>query len=206
MPPRNVAILIFDDVEVLDFCGPFEVFSVTGKRNGSNPFNVYTVAEKTPTLARNKLSVNPHFLLDDCPPPDILVVPGGGGFHADGTPFGTRREMHNQRLLGWITQLLPHTEHMLSVCTGALVLGNAGLLNGLEMTTHHLALDALEQLVPEGHLVRDKRVVDNGQILLSAGVAAGIDASFHLIAKLLGEEVAHETARYIEYPWPGDGA
>ncbi len=89
----NVAVLIFDDVEVLNFCGPSEVFSVTGRRDDSNPFNVYTVAERTPVRARNALSVNPHYTFDTCPQPDILVVPGGGGKRADGTPFGTRKEL-----------------------------------------------------------------------------------------------------------------
>ncbi|MGI8934009.1 MAG: hypothetical protein ACR2FS_08035 [Phormidesmis sp.] len=92
MMTRNVAILIFNDVEVLDFAGPFEVFSVTGKRDGSNPFNVCTVAESATILARNALSINAHYMLHDCPPPDILVVPGGGGYRADGTPYGTRTE------------------------------------------------------------------------------------------------------------------
>ncbi|MDJ0596014.1 MAG: DJ-1/PfpI family protein [Pleurocapsa sp. MO_226.B13] len=127
MKQRNVAILIFDDVEVLDFCGPFEVFSVTGKQDGSDPFNVYTVAEKTPISARNNLSINPNYTFETCPQPDILVVPGGGGRRADGTPYGTRREMHNKTLLQWINKLYPNTEQVLSVCTGALILAQAGL-------------------------------------------------------------------------------
>jgi len=90
--PRNVAIFIFDEVEVLDFCGPFEVFSVTGRRDGSNPFNVYTVAqEPRPILARNELSINPRYTFSDCPAPDILLIPGG---------FGTRREMNNGEIHG----------------------------------------------------------------------------------------------------------
>ncbi|MEM6597552.1 MAG: DJ-1/PfpI family protein, partial [Cyanobacteria bacterium P01_C01_bin.69] len=108
--PRNIAILIFDDVEVLDFAGPFEVFSITGKRDNADPFNVYTVAEKAPVLARNQLSINPHYLLSDCPTPDILIVPGGGGYYADGTPYGTRREIDNQPLLDWIEQCALETE------------------------------------------------------------------------------------------------
>ncbi len=145
MKQRNVAILIFDQVEVLDFCGPFEVFSVTGKRDGSDPFNVYTVAESTPVSARNSLSVNPDYTLETCPQPNILVVPGGGGKYADGTPFGTRKEMHNERLLAWINQLYPQTDHVLSVCTGALILAKAGLVENMAATTHHGALDELRQ-------------------------------------------------------------
>ena len=201
MPQRNVAILIFDDVEVLDFCGPFEVFSVTGKRDGSDPFNVYTVAEKTPITARNALSVNPHYTLDSCPQPDILVVPGGGGRRADGTGYGTRKEMHNQSLLNWINALYPQTEHVLSVCTGALILAKAGLVGSLAATTHHGAFADLRQVAPEADVREDQRVVDSGKIIFSGGISAGIDASFYLVAKLLGRAIAQETATYMEYDW-----
>ncbi len=134
--PKNVAILIFDEVEVLDFCGPFEVFSVCGRRDQSNPFNVYTVAEKSgPVLARNQLSVNPKYSITDCPQPDILVIPGG---------FGTRREMNNQNLVEWIEKCNEKAELILSVCTGALLLAKSGLLEGLSATTHHGAFYLLE--------------------------------------------------------------
>ncbi|NER83004.1 MAG: DJ-1/PfpI family protein, partial [Leptolyngbya sp. SIO1D8] len=160
MKHRNVAILIFDDVEVLDFCGPFEVFSVTGKRNGLDPFNVYTVAEYSPIAARNALSINPSFSLETCPQPDILVVPGGGGRRADGTPFGTRREMHNETLLAWLNRLYPNTEAVLSVCTGALVLAKAGLAENIAATTHHGAFDELRKIAPNTEVREDQRVVD----------------------------------------------
>ncbi|MEO1298081.1 MAG: DJ-1/PfpI family protein [Cyanobacteria bacterium J06636_16] len=201
MQQRNVAILIFDDVEVLDFCGPFEVFSVTGKRDSTDPFNVYTVAEGTSVSARNALSINPHYTLQTCPQPDILVVPGGGGRHADGTPYGTRREMQNETLLKWINQLHPKTEHVLSVCTGALLLAKADLVKNIAATTHHAALDELRKLAPSAEVRTDQRVVDNGKIIFSGGISAGIDAAFYLVAKLLGEEVALETATYMEYDW-----
>lgn len=202
MKRRNVAILIFDDVEVLDFCGPFEVFSVAGRRGGSDPFHVYTVAQKTPISARNQLSLNPNSLLDTCPTPDILVVPGGGGRRPDGTPFGTRKEMHNRALLEWIAALYPRLEFVLSVCTGALVVAKAGLLTGeMAATTHHLALDELRTIAPDADVRGSDRVVDNGKIIFSGGISAGIDASFYLVAKLLGNDVASETARYMEYDW-----
>lgn len=204
MKQRNVAILVFDDVEVLDFCGPFEVFSVTGKRDGSDPFKVYTVAERTPIAARNALSINPHYTLGNCPQPDILVVPGGGGKRADGSPFGTRKEMHNDRLLAWINQIYPKTEHLLSVCTGALVLATAGLVENKMATTHHMAFDELRRVAPQADVRETERVVDNGKIIFSGGISAGIDAAFYLVAKLLGTEVALETAAYMEYDWPGE--
>ncbi|NEZ61768.1 DJ-1/PfpI family protein [Leptolyngbyaceae cyanobacterium CCMR0082] len=204
MKQRNVAILVFDDVEVLDFCGPFEVFSVTGKRDGSDPFNVYTVAEHTPIAARNSLSVNPTYTLDTCPQPDILVVPGGGGRHVDGTPFGTRKEMHNETLLAWINQCYPQSEHILSVCTGALVLAKASLVENMAATTHHGALDELQQIAPTAEVKANARVVDSGKIIFSGGISAGIDAAFYLVAKLLGKDVALETATYMEYDWSGE--
>ena len=97
---------MFDDVEVLDFCGPFEVFGVAGLRAGPAPFEVFTVAEKTKVSARNGLSINPRYTFSNCPQPDILVVPGGGGYDAQGKPFGTRREVDNEPALEFLTQNL----------------------------------------------------------------------------------------------------
>jgi transcriptional regulator GlxA family with amidase domain len=193
---RNVAILIFDEVEVLDFCAPFEVFSVTGRRQQLEPFVVHTVAERpSPVLARNQLSINPRFTLADCPPPHVLVVPGG---------FGTRKEIHNTVLIDWIRARAETAELVLSVCTGALLLAKAGLLDGLAATTHHGAFALLRELAPGATVHEDKRVVDNGSIILSAGISAGLDMSLHAVARLLGEAQARETAEYMEYDWkPG---
>lgn len=192
---RRVAVLLFDEVEVLDFAGPFEVFSVAGRRHGLVPFDVYTVAERAgPVTARNGLSVNPRHTLADCPAPDVLVVPGG---------YGTRREMHNAPLVAWVGRTARASEVALSVCTGALILGRAGLLDGLEATTHFGALDLLRETAPAARVRDDLRVVDNGAVVLSAGVSAGIDAALHLVARFLGEAHARETARYMEYDGRG---
>jgi transcriptional regulator GlxA family with amidase domain len=198
---RNVAVLLFDDAEVLDFAGPFEVFSVTGKRDSSDPFNVYTVAEKPIIHARNNLTITPTYTLETCPQPDILVLPGGGGKRPDGTLFGTRREKNNTRLLEWIRHTSQHTELILSVCTGALLLAKAGMMDGLRATTHHRALEELQSDAPTATVVDNERIVDNGKIIFSGGISAGIDASFHVITKLLGSEVAKETSSYMEYDW-----
>ena len=200
---KNVAILIFNDVEVLDFAGPFEVFSITEKRDGSNPFNVYTVAETAPVLARNALSINPHYLLDDCPTPDILVIPGGGGYREDGTPYGTRKEIHNQALLSWIEQH-SRTEKLLSVCTGALLLAQIGLLEGKVATTHQGAIAQLTEMLSPKQVYPEARIADNNNIILSGGISAGIDMSLYVVAKMLGLEQAVETARYMEYDWSYD--
>ena len=190
---RNVAVLIFNEVEVLDFAGPFEVFSVTGKRDDTDPFEVYTVAEKAgPVLARNGLSVNPRYVLDECPVPDVLVVPGG---------FGTRREKHNRALIDWISRNARRARPVFSVCTGALLLAEAGLLDGLSVTTHHGAFGELRDAAPGAIVEESERFVDNGNVVTSAGISAGIDASLHIVARLLGAEQARETARYMEYDW-----
>lgn len=195
---RNVAILIFDEVEVLDFCGPFEVFSVTGRRGQEEPpFNVYTVAEKPGAIsARNGLSVNPKYTFADCPQPDLLLIPGG---------YGTRPLLNNPTVLEWIRAQSERVELLLSVCTGALLLGKIGLLDGLSATTHYMSLDTLGQLAPTATICPDERYVDNGKIILSAGVSAGIDMAFYVVGRLLGAEKAAETARYIQYDyWKGD--
>ncbi len=192
-PSRNVAILIFDEVEVLDFTGPFEVFSVTGRRQALEPFHVYTVAQQPqPVMARNHLSVNPRYTILDCPKPDIVLIPGG---------YGTRREMNNQTLIDWIKARAREAELTLSVCTGALLLAKAGLLDGLGATTHFGAIDLLQELAPNTTIHRGQRFVDNGKIIVSAGVSAGIDMSLYVVAKLMGKAQALETAHYMEYDW-----
>jgi transcriptional regulator GlxA family with amidase domain len=190
---RNVAVLLFPDVELLDFAGPFEVFTTTSRWSEPPAFHVYTVAEKLePVVARNGLSVNPHFLREACPPPDLLVVPGG---------LGTREEMHNEALVGWIGRAAK-AEVVLSVGTGALLVAKAGLLDGLAATTHHGAFDLLRQVVPKATIHEDVRFLDNGKVIASAGIAAGIDAALHVVGRLLGQEQAEKTARQMEYPWP----
>ncbi|MCE2956555.1 MAG: DJ-1/PfpI family protein [Bacteroidota bacterium] len=198
---KKIAIILFDDVEVLDFAGPFEVFSITGKRKIGEPYEVFTVAEKDTVAARNQLMVKPTYTFANCPTPNIFLIPGGGGYHADGKPFGSRKEMHNPVMLEWIKQQNANVELVLSVCTGALILAKAGLLHGLEATTHFLAVDSLREITPETKVSPEKRFVDNGKIVLSAGVSAGIDMSFHVVEKLQGKEVALESARYMQYDY-----
>lgn len=195
--PQNVAILLFDDVEVLDFAGPFEVFSVAGRHSDPIPFNVFTVAEKlAPVIARNGLSINPHYTITDCPPPQIVIVPGG---------FGTRREMNNPVIVEWVKMQHQLAELTLSVCTGALILAKAGLLDGLVATTHFGAFDLLRESASGADVRTDVRFTDNGRIVTSAGISAGIDMSLHVVARLLGEEQARETAQHMEYHWRNDG-
>lgn len=179
---RTVAILLFNEIEVLDFAGPFEVFGVTGRQAGQArfsepPFRVITVAERGPVYARNGLCITPTYLLNDHPQADILVVPGGGGIHADGTPYGSRREMNNSAVLAWVKRQAEWAELILSVCTGSFILGNAGLLDGLAATTHYMAVEGMRQAAPQTELRPTERWVDNGKVITSAGISAGIDAS-----------------------------
>lgn len=191
MTKKNLAILVFNDVEVLDFAGPFEVFSVTDELNNHTLLNVYTVG-LTPSfvLAKNGLKVVPDYPLDTCPQADYLVIPGGAG---------TRALIKDETFLEWVIQTAPFCENILSVCSGALILAKAGLLKGLKATTHHEVFTALEALAPETDIIRHQRFVDNGKILTSAGVAAGIDMCLYMVSRLYGEDKAMESAQYIEY-------
>jgi transcriptional regulator GlxA family with amidase domain len=191
MNKRNTAILIFDDVEVLDFAGPFEAFSVTNELSDYSLLNVYTVARvKAPVIARNGLSVNPDYSIIEAPQPDILIVPGGSG---------TRPILQQQDVLAWIQQTSQSAEKVLSVCTGALLLAKVGLLDGLQSTTHHSAFDLLGKIAPDTEIVRDVRFVDNGKVITAAGISAGIDMSLYVIEMLFGKETAHHTTEYMEY-------
>jgi len=188
---RTVAILLFDEIEVLDFAGPFEVFAVTDELADYSLFRVVTVApQKRAIRARNGLSVNPDHSFADCPRPDLLVVPGG---------LGTRALLKAQPVLDWINAINATAEIVASVCTGSIVLGRAGLLDGLKATTHHECFDLLREHAPRTTVVETDRFLDNGRILTAAGISAGIDMSLHLVARLHGVKVAEKTARYMEY-------
>ncbi len=195
---RNVAILIFQDAEVLDFCGPFEVFAVTRRKDNPDlrPFNVYTVAEThAPVSARNGLSINPAHSIYDCPPPDVALIPGG---------WGVRQQLDKAAVIDWIGAQYERVELLLSVCTGAWLLAKAGLLKGLHAATYHTGYERLAELEPTATLCPGKRYADNGKIITSAGISAGIDMSLHAVSRLLGEEQAVYTAQLMEYFWtPG---
>ena len=203
MDRKQVGILVFEDVEVLDFCGPFEVFSATRldedkRREEPSPFNVFLVAEKKePVAASGGLKVLPDYDLRDCPEINILVVPGG---------WGTRKEMNNTRLLKWITDRSVHLEILASVCTGALILGRAGLLDGRHATTHWRSLDWMQELFPKTVVEKKLHVVEEGNLITSAGISAGIDMALKVVLRCFGEAVARATARHMEYPFPESNA
>lgn len=195
--PLNVGILIFDDVEVLDFCGPFEVFSVTAQLNATasdrRPFAVFTIAQTDRIVkARGGLQVQPHFTLENHPPIDILVVPGG---------WGTRREVDNPVILDWLRKVSGETQLNTSVCTGAFLLAKVGLLIEKRATTHWASISRMRQDFPQTSVIENTRWVDEGNIISSAGISAGIDMSLHVVERVLGREVAENTARQMEYDW-----
>jgi len=203
MNRKRVGILVFPDVEVLDFCGPFEVFSVTRlneelRREESSPFEVVLVAEKPGTVVTTGgMKVTPDHTLDTCPALDVLVVPGG---------WGTRAEIKNTRLVAWIGDRAKQVETLTSVCTGSMLLGQAGLLDGRRATTHWRALPWMRESFPTVTVEDKLHVVEDGNVLTSAGISAGIDMALRVVARYHGETVARNTARNMEYRYSDDNS
>lgn len=188
---RNVAILVWDGVELLDFAGPGEVFAAARVGDGA-AFNVFTVSPTAgPIKSQGFVKITPNHTIADCPPVHVLVIPGGN----------TRPISENKEVMAWIKKQSLKTEMVLSVCTGAFVLADAGLLNNIEATTWHGAIDGLRKHATKTTVREDVRFVDNGDIITSAGVSAGIDGALHAVTKLCGPDVARRTARYMEYDW-----
>ncbi len=200
MPPvssattgKTVNLLLFPDVEVLDFAGPFEVFSIAAQLADPAPFRVATVADGAGPLSTiGGLKVVPDYDLSTAPAADILLVPGG---------MGSRTAMHDEKLLSWLGRQAAGADVVASICTGALFLGRLGLLDGLRATTHWGALDLLRKTAPKAEVLPETRYIDNGRIVTSAGISAGIDMSLYLVARLRGAALAEEVAREMEYDW-----
>ena len=201
MNRRRVGILVFPEVEVLDFSGPFEVFSAARldegrRREEPSPYEVVLVAERPGVVvATGGLKVVPDHDLGDCPPLDVLVVAGG---------WGTREAMGHDGLVRWIADRSGQVSTLASVCTGSLLLARAGLLDGRRATTHWKALGEMRAMFPTVAVVDDLHVVEDGDVLTSAGISAGIDLAVRLVARHHGEPVARATARHMEYPYPED--
>jgi len=199
MERKRVGIALFEDVEVLDFCGPFEVFSVTRlnegrRREEASPFEVLLVAEcPGPVTATGGMTVLPHYLFENCPRLDVIVAPGG---------WGTRREVMNPIMLRWLRDRAKEAETVTAVCTGSMLLGFAGILDGLHATTHWRSLDWMRNSLPLVTVEYDKHFVEDGRVSTSAGISAGIDMALKVVARYFGEEIARATARHMEYPYP----
>jgi transcriptional regulator GlxA family with amidase domain len=203
MEKKCVGIVLFENVEILDFCGPFEVFSAARldeerRREEPSPFQVLLVAEENgPVLTTGGMKVIPDHTFESCPELDILVVPGG---------WGTRKELKNPVLLDWLRKRAAEVETLASVCTGSMLLGFAGLLEGRRATTHWRSLDWMRESFPSVTVAYDQHVVEDGRIVTSAGISAGIDMALTVVARYYGEAVARATARHMEYPYPDTNA
>ena len=201
MQRKRVGILVFPNVEVLDFCGPFEVFSVARlneerRRDDPSPFEVVLVAESLEmVMATGGLKVQPDYTIDNAPRLDILVVPGG---------WGTRAALHAASVLRFIKVRAQEVETLTSVCTGAMLLGQAGVLDGRHATTHWRSLDWMRESFPTVTVEDQLHVVEDGNILTSAGIAAGIDMALRVVSRYCGDAVGRATARHMEYPYPDD--
>src|SRR5688572_48437 len=191
---RNVAIVVYENAEPLDWAGPYEVYNDAasfGSAHGEPAFNVYIVSKTKDPVNAQGLVVVPQHSIADAPRPDIVLFPGG--------PSSEITE--DAEFFAWAKKASEEAEIAQSVCTGAAVLGKAGLLDGLEVTTFHGAIDGLQKRYPKAMAKRGMRYVDNGHVVTTAGISAGIDGSLHIVARLLGRRTADAVANYMEYAW-----
>jgi len=180
--PITVAFYLQDGIEVLDFAGPMEVFAYAG-------FNVFTVSKtKDPIVSQGILKVVPDYSIDDAPASDMVAFFGGNSSNG-----------FDDKVIAWLKSREKNTQYFFSVCTGAFALAKAGLLDNQTATTFHLAIDNLKKNYPKTKVLSDVRFVDNGNVITTAGISAGIDGALHLVAKLRGEQAAKDAAFYMEY-------
>ncbi len=189
----NVGIYIYDDAEVLDFSGPFEVFSVASRfLEEKEKFNVFLISEKETTIiARGNYKINSHYTFENVPQTDVLIIVGG--IHTE--------EVKKTTVINWIKKQSKNTKIVASVCTGAFLLAQAGIITNHSVTTHWEDIADLKKDYPTLNVVENVRWVDEGNILTSAGISAGIDMSLHLISKIKNLELANKTAKQMQFDW-----
>jgi transcriptional regulator GlxA family with amidase domain len=194
----NVGIYLYNEIEVLDFAGPFEVFSTASRVNsrmepGSDElFNVFTVAEDTkPIFARGGLQVIPRYSIKNHPEMNILIIPGG--IVSD--------DLKNENIISWIKTSSDIAEITASVCTGSFLLAKSGLLKSKCATTHWEDINDLHSMFPDIKIKKNVRWVDEGSVVTAAGISAGIDMSLHLISRAANENLAIRTAKQMEFEW-----
>jgi putative intracellular protease/amidase len=194
-PRKSVAILIFDNVQIIDFTGPWEVLD--------EHFDVFTVAETLrPVITSAAMSINPKYTIENAPKAEILVIPGGGG-SGSGKP-GVGQEVANPKVIQWVREEAKDAQYVMSVCNGAFILSKAGLLDGQTATTTAGYIELLKTLTPRAKVVADQRYVDNGKIITTAGLSSGIDGALHIIDKAFGRGSAQFAALGEEYDWNPD--
>lgn len=190
----NVAIFVHEGVQLLDFTGPSEVFSDVHIENG-HAYNVYTVAPtEAEVTSQGFLKIKPNYSISNCPPPDIIILPGGN----TGIP------LRNRKVIDWIKTSGADAQYLLSVCTGALLLAEAGFLDNLQATTHYCCQDGLAKDYPKVDVVKGVRYIDNGKIITTEGISAGIDGALYLVSKINGKKIAEDVAHYMMYDWRED--
>ena len=181
--PMTICFYLQDGVELLDFAGPMEVFSYAG-------FKVFTVSRKKESItSQGIVRIMPDYSIEDAPPADIMVISGGNAEPPSLDPAVT----------GWIKSRQASTKCFFSVCTGAIILGRAGLLDNLSATTHYAFIDFLQKTLPQTHVLANVRIVDNGRVVTCSGVSAGIDGALYLVSRFRGEDLARRVAEWIEY-------
>jgi transcriptional regulator GlxA family with amidase domain len=193
----HIGIYLYDNAEALDFAGPFEVFTTASRLHarqnpGASLFDVSLIAEREGLIhARAGFKIQPHYTIENHPPLNVLIVPGG--IHA--------AELDNPAVIEWIRQTARNAQLTASVCTGAFLLAKAGLLKDKSCTTHWEDISDLRAMFPALDIKEDVPWVDNGNIVTSAGISAGIEMALHLVAKLTNKELALRTARQMQYAW-----
>ena len=191
---RNVAIVVYENAEPLDWTGPFEVYNDAasyGSVDGEDAFHVYIVSKTTEPVNAQGLKVVPNYSIANAPKPDVVVFPGGPASKIYDDP----------EFFAWAKKAAMEAEIAQSVCTGAFVLAKAGMLDNLEVTTFHGAIESLRKQYPNAKVQDGRRFIDNGHVVTTAGISAGIDGSLNVVARLLGRRIADQVATYMEYHW-----
>jgi transcriptional regulator GlxA family with amidase domain len=199
--PKTVGILVYPDAEVLDFCGPFEIFATTRldedmRRESESPIRQLLVAETTDLVrASGGMRMLPDVDFATCPRLDMLLVPGG---------HGIRSLLHQPEYLEWLKRIAPQVDRLASVGTGSLLLAEAGLLVGKTATTHFRSVDFFRERYPRTSLLPELPMVVDGNITTANSIRAGMDMALYLVAQIYGQTVARESARQMEYPYPDE--
>ncbi|MCG5054486.1 MAG: DJ-1/PfpI family protein [Myxococcales bacterium] len=196
----TVGIFVFDEVEVLDFAGPFEVFSTASRvraKAGAVPFRTVTIAKSPrPVRSRGGLQIQPHHWFGEHPHLDVVIVPGGD----------VAAELRDDSVIRWIAATATAARLTASVCTGAFLLAAAGILDGKRATTHWEDIDELRQSYPRVKVTAGPRWIEEGDVVTSAGISAGVDMSLHVVRRLADAHLAAATARQMDYDWRDGGA
>lgn len=188
----QLGLLAFPDMEVLDFAGPFEVFSVANQLSDYKLFDIHVIGLNEQLVkAKNGLKIMPDCGMDTISKLDILIIPGGDG---------SKALLKHEKGMAWIDSIIPQAQIVATICSGARILAQLGYLRNQTFTTHASVFEDVVSIEPTAKALKAVRFVDNGKIMTAAGVAAGIDLSLHIVEKLFGTALKEETARYMEYP------